>query len=261
MEAIHLNMVKKVFGKAGEKIVIEEHIDGEEASVIAITDGRDVQLLASSQDHKRIFDGDKGPNTGGIGTIAPVPRVTAEQMQEIKNKIVLPTLAALKEKGREFKGLLYPGIMLTASGPKVIEFNARFGDPETQVYMRLLETDLVDILFACIKGTLQKQKIVWSNKFTCCVVLSSGGYPDSYQKGKVIKGLNHSFEKDIVIFHAGTTMKNGEVITNGGRVLGVSATGSNLSEALSKAYDAITYISFEGMQYRKDIGAKAVKRS
>lgn len=250
-------MKEKLFGTAGDEIVIEEYLEGKEISVHAFCDGEHAVMFPASQDHKRIFDGDRGANTGGMGTIASIPWVTDVQMQEIKEKIVLPTLIALKKRGRSFKGILFPGIMITKDGPKVIEFNARFGDPETQSYMRILGTDLADILLACIDGTLGKQEIKWSKKSACCVVCASGGYPGAYEKGKTIRGLE-KVDKNIVIFHAGTKIINGEIVTNGGRVLGITAVADNLKESLTKAYKATENISFEGMQYRKDIVSKCL---
>lgn len=248
-------MTDKVFGKAGNEVVIEEFLQGREISIHAFCDGDTAVLFPPSQDYKRIFDNDKGPNTGGMGTIAPVPWVTKEQMKEIKEKVVIPTLNALKKLGRPFQGILFPGIMITEDGPKVIEFNARFGDPETQSYMRLLETDLVDIILACINGNLKNQKIKWSSKSACCIVCASGGYPSEYQKDKEINGLNIAKDSTF-IFHAGTKLGNNKILTNGGRVLGVTTVGNDLKVALSKAYDALKSVSFEGIQYRKDIGKR-----
>lgn len=254
-------MKDKIFGEAGDEVIIEEYLKGVEISTHAFCDGDSAIMFPSAQDHKRIFEHDEGPNTGGMGTIAPVPGITNEQLEEIKDKIVLPTLQGLKKIGRPFKGVLFPGIMLTESGPKVIEFNARFGDPETQSYMRILETDLVDILFSCIDGNLDKQKIDWSNESACCVVLASGGYPGNYDKGKTISGLENLNIKDIVIFHAGTKTEEITTATNGGRVLGVTAMDASIQESLAKAYKAIESISFEGMQFRKDIGSKSISLS
>jgi len=251
-------MKSKVFGEAGNEVVIEEYLKGTEISIHAFCDGDTAVLFPAAQDHKRIFENDRGPNTGGMGTIAPVPDVIDEQLEEIREKVVMPTLQGLKKMGRPFKGILFPGIMLTESGPKVIEFNARFGDPETQSYIRILESDLVDILLACVKGTLSEQKIEWAKKSTCCIVLASAGYPGDYEKGKVIKGLEKIQGKDIEIFHAGTKIEGKDVVTNGGRVLGVTATGESLQKALSKAYEVVEEISFEGMQFRKDIGARSI---
>ncbi len=250
-------MQDKVYGQAGTEIVIEEYLQGREISIHAFCDGESTVLFPSSQDHKRIFDDDKGPNTGGMGTIAPVPGVTKEQMKEIEEKVVLPTLRALKARGRIFKGILYPGIMLTENGPKVIEFNARFGDPEAQSYMRILDTDLMDIFIACVEGDLNSTSIEWSKKSACCVVCASGGYPGEYEKEKQIQGLEKINNSNVVVFHAGTKSEGDHVMTNGGRVLGVTAIGDNLEEALSGAYESIESISFDGMQYRKDIGAKS----
>ena len=247
-------MLTKVFGKAGDEVIIEEYLYGKEISIHAFCDGINTILFPPAQDHKRIFDGDKGPNTGGMGTIVPVPYVTQGQMQIIKEKVIIPTISALKRRGRPFKGILFPGIMLTKSGPKVIEFNARFGDPETQSYMRILETDIVEILISCINGNLKEQKITWLPRSACCIVCASSGYPKEYQKGKTIGGLDNIQNDDIVIFHAGTKPDKNRIITNGGRVLGVTATGENIQESLVDAYKALELISFEGIQYRRDIG-------
>lgn len=258
-DALGKIMHDKVFGEAGNKVVIEEYLIGKEISVHAFCDGENVVMFPAAQDHKRIFDNDKGPNTGGMGTITPVPWITKADMKEIKEKVVIPTINALKKRGRPFKGILFPGIMLTKNGPKVIEFNARFGDPETQSYMRILDTDLVDIIFACINGNLKKQKITWSPKSACCIVCASGGYPGKYQKGEIIDGLDNIQDDNIMIFHAGTKLDKNETITNGGRIIGVTATGNDLQKSLLKAYKALESISFEGMQYRRDIGKKALE--
>jgi len=257
-DAIDEIMNKKIFGNAGDEVVIEEYLQGKEISVHAFCDGEDFCLFPSSQDHKRIFDNDKGPNTGGMGTIAPVPCVTEAHMKDIEEKIIRPLLSALKKRGRPFQGILFPGIMITGEGPKVIEFNARFGDPETQSYVRILESDLADILLACTNGTLKRQKIKWSEKSACCVVCASGGYPGKYEKDKTINGLNDITDKDAIIFHAGTKILDDKIVTSGGRVLGVTTLGKNLKEALKKSYKVIKSISFDGIQYRKDIGAKSL---
>ena len=252
-------MADKIYGKAGDEIVVEEYLQGQEISIHAFCDGKDAVLFPASQDHKKIFDGDKGPNTGGMGTIAPVPWVTKIQLAEIKEKIVMPTLRALAKRGRPFQGVLFPGIIFTDTGPKVIEFNARFGDPETQSYMRWLDTDLVDILFACVNQTLHKQETRWSGRSACCIVCASGGYPGKYKKGLIIKGLNRlNCKKYAAVFHAGTKSDGNKILTNGGRILGVSAIGDDLSEALSKGYATMKSISFDGMQFRKDIGKKSL---
>lgn len=262
-------MVNKIFGDAGNEVVVEEFLQGQEFSIHAFSDGNDFQLLPSSQDHKPIFDGGLGPNTGGMGTIAPVPWVSEAIMDEVSSKIVKPALERLKNLGLPFVGLLYPGLMMTKDGPKVIEFNSRFGDPETQSYMRLLKTDLLDILEACIGGKLADVKIEWSKQYACCIVLSSGGYPGKYEKGKIITGIEEA-EKldDIIIFHAGTAFSpsvpplaeggRGGVITNGGRVLGVTAVADDLQSALNKAYAAIKLINFDGLHYRTDIGQQSL---
>lgn len=251
-------MADKIFGDAGKKVVVEEFLLGKEISIHAFCDGENVSLFPASQDHKRIFDGDKGPNTGGMGAITPVPWVTDELLEEIKAKIVLPCILGLKKRGRSFVGVLYPGIMVTSGGPKVIEFNARFGDPETEVYMRILKTDLVDIIFSCINKTLPNIKIEWDKKSACCVVLASEGYPGTFEKGKAISGLEKINNLSVEIFHAGTKKVRDETITNGGRVLGVTATGKTLESALLETYKAIDYISFEGMQFRRDIGRRSI---
>jgi phosphoribosylamine--glycine ligase len=251
-------MRDKVFGAAGNEVVIEEYMEGREISIHAFCDGEHAVLFPPAQDHKRIFDDDHGPNTGGMGTIASVPWVSQKQMRDIQKQIVIPTIRALKKRGRPFKGILFPGIMITETGPKVIEFNARFGDPETQSYMRILKTDLADILLACVNGKLKNTNIEWSRKSACCIVCASKGYPGAYEKGKIINGININ-PHEAVIFHAGTKSREDKIVTNGGRVLGVTAVGRNLKTALSEAYQAIKHISFAGMQYREDIGAKSVR--
>ncbi|MDP3956554.1 MAG: phosphoribosylamine--glycine ligase [bacterium] len=252
-QAVNDMMSNRVYGDAGNKIVIEEYLDGFEISIHAFCDGDNAVLFPPSKDHKRIFDGDNGPNTGGMGTITPVPLVSELEMELIRNKIVLPTLVGLKKRGRSFRGVLYPGVMFTKDGPKVIEFNARFGDPETQSYVRILDSDLFDILYACATGSLQNIEVRWNSDFACCVVLASAGYPGSYDMGVAIKIPTDS--NNIVIFHAGTTLREGKLVTNGGRVLGISATGETLEKALQTAYNAITPDIFMGIQYRRDIGA------
>lgn len=248
-------MVKKIYGKAGDKIVIEEFLTGVEISIHAFSDGKTSILFPSSKDHKAIYDGNKGPNTGGMGTIAAVPGTNNKLMEQINKTIVLPTLKGLKKRGRKFVGILYPGLMITKEGPKVLEFNARFGDPETEVYMRLLETDLLDIFNACVDGKLENLKIKWKKKYASCVILASRGYPISSEKGIEIKGINEcESEKDIVVFHAATKKSENKIVTNGGRVLGVTSIGNTLEESLKKTYHAIKKIKFDGMQFRLDIG-------
>lgn len=251
-------MGSKIFGNAGAEVVIEEYLNGREFSVHAFCDGKTVKLFPSSQDHKRIFENDKGPNTGGMGTIAPVPWVTDDLLKEIEDKIVIPCIRGLEKRGTPFVGILYPGIMVTSDGPKVIEFNARFGDPETQSYMLLLKTDLFDILESCINGDLQNIDIDWFANSASCIVGASGGYPEKYEKGKKIEGLS-MVSKDIVVFHAGTKKDGSKIITNGGRVFGVTSIAEDLKSSLEKSYKEIGGISFDGMQYRKDIGSSSLK--
>ncbi|MFA5791593.1 MAG: phosphoribosylamine--glycine ligase [Candidatus Paceibacterota bacterium] len=252
-------IIKKIFGESGNQVVIEEFLTGLEISIHAFSDGENYSIFPTSQDHKKIGEGDTGPNTGGMGTIAPLPFITKEFLKNIENNIVAETLSGMKNDGNSFEGLLYPGLMLTKDGPKILEYNARFGDPETQTYMRLLDTDILDIFNACVDGKLNEIEIKWKNLSACTIVLASGGYPGNYEKGKIISGITEiEKQDDIIIFHAGTKMEEGKLVTNGGRVLGVSTTGNNLEEALTKAYKAIESISFEGMQYRKDIGKKSL---
>ena len=261
IEALNNILVKKVFGNAGNEVVIEEFLTGPEISTHAFSDGESYSILPTSQDHKRIGEGDMGLNTGGMGTIAPISFVSAEILKNIENTIIAPTLEGMKKENNPFLGLLYPGLMMTETGPKIIEFNSRFGDPETQTYLRLLDTDLLDIFNACVDKKLKDIEIKWKKCFACNIVLASGGYPEHYEKGKIISGIKDAeMQNDIVIFHAGTKLdKNSNLVTNGGRVLGVSATGETLKEALEKAYKAIEKISFEGMYYRKDIGKKTLE--
>lgn len=255
--AIDQIMIKKIFGNSGAEVVIEEYLEGKEISIHAFSDGKTYSIFPTSRDHKPIYDGNKGPNTGGMGTIAPIAKISKNDIEVIKNKIVEPALKGLKKRGFPFVGCLYPGLKMTKNGPKVIEFNSRFGDPEQESYMRLLETDIFDILMSCVDGKLVKQKIKWSKRSACCIVIASKGYPQTSHKGDVIHGLEkYKNDKNIVVFHFATKKENGKVVTNGGRVLGVTATGTNLEEALEKAYSAIgpNGIHFDGMQYRKDIG-------
>jgi phosphoribosylamine---glycine ligase len=261
LESLENILIKKVFGEAGNEVVIEEFLTGPEISIHAFSDGKNYSIFPTSQDHKRIGEGDTGLNTGGMGTIAPIPFVSEELFKDIKYIIIAPTLKGMNEENNPFKGLLYPGLMLTKDGPKIIEYNSRFGDPETQSYMRLLETDIVDIFEACINGTLDKVDIKWKSLFTCTIVLASSGYPGSYEKGKIISGIKEAeMDSNIFVFHAGTKFdEKGNLATNGGRVLGISAIGNTLEEALKNAYKAVYKISFDGMQYRRDIGQKALK--
>ncbi|HEX2985842.1 MAG TPA: phosphoribosylamine--glycine ligase [Caproiciproducens sp.] len=253
--AVKTIMEDKIFGASGNRIVVEEFITGPEVSVLAFTDGNCIKPMVSSKDHKRVYDDDKGPNTGGMGTISPNPYYTDTMAQLCMDTIFLPTVRAMKQEGRVFKGCLYFGLMLTKDGPKVIEYNSRFGDPETQVVLPRLKTDLIDILQAVIEERLDSLQIEWSDEACACVVMASGGYPGKYPKGLEITGLNPDGQTDnAIVFHAGTTEKENRYYTNGGRVLGVTALGSTLDEALEKAYGAVEKIHFDGAHYRKDIG-------
>lgn len=256
-DAVHTIMDDKKFGASGNKVVIEEFITGPEVSVLAFTDGKCVKPMVSSMDHKRAYDGDKGPNTGGMGTISPNPYYTPEIADRCMKEIFLPTIEAMNKEGRTFKGCLYFGLMLTADGPKVIEYNARFGDPETQVVLPRLKTPLCDIVDAVIDEKLSDLDIQWSDEACACVVMASGGYPGSYPKGIEIKGLDSKGQVEgACVFHAGTALEDGAFKTAGGRVLGVTALGTDLKEALKKAYAAVEKITFEGAHYRTDIGNK-----
>lgn len=253
--AVHSIMEDKIFGASGNRVVVEEFLTGPEVSVLAFTDGKTVKPMVSSKDHKRIFDDDKGPNTGGMGTISPNPYYTDGIAETCMESIFLPTIDAMNKEGRPFKGCLYFGLMLTQNGPKVIEYNARFGDPETQVVLPRLKTDLLTIIDAVIDERLSDIDIEWSDESAACVVMASGGYPGSYPKGVAIEGLDSKGQVEgATVYHAGTALKDGRFVTAGGRVLGVTCLGSTLDEALSKAYRAVNKISFEGAQFRKDIG-------
>ena len=259
-DALNALMDEKKFGEAGRQVIIEEFLDGEEVSILAFCDGKTVVPMVSSQDHKKIFDNDLGPNTGGMGAYSPVPFYPDELEKRVLEEILKPTVKGLQNEGKEYKGVLYAGLILTKEGPKVLEFNARFGDPETQVILPRLKTDLIDILNAVIENTLHKINIEWGDNAAVCVVVASGGYPGNYHKGKVISGLER-LEKmeNIIAFHAGTKFQDNQVITSGGRVLGVTAWDETISKAKEKAYKAVKEIYFEDMYYRKDIAAKAIK--
>ena len=253
--ALHSIMEDKVFGESGSQVVVEEFLTGPEVSVLAFTDGKTLVPMASSMDHKRAFDGDKGPNTGGMGTISPNPFYTEEVANACMEQIFLPTMAAMNAEGRPFKGCLYFGLMLTPQGPKVIEYNSRFGDPETQVVLPRLKTDFARIVKAVAEEKLAEVDIQWDEGASACVVMASGGYPGSYPKGLEITGLDENGQAaGATVYHAGTKYEDGRFLTNGGRVLGVTALGATLEEALDKAYAAVGTISFEGAMYRKDIG-------
>lgn len=256
-DALHSMMEDKIFGESGSRVVVEEFLTGPEVSVLAFTDGETVKPMVSSMDHKRAYDGDKGPNTGGMGTISPNPYYTAEIAERCMEEIFLPTVRAMQQEGRPFKGCLYFGLMLTPNGPKVIEYNSRFGDPETQVVLPRLKTPLIEIVEAVVNGTLAQQEIEWEDNACTCVVMASGGYPKSYPKGLEITGLDDNGQiSGVTVYHAGTSYKDGKFFTAGGRVLGVTACGNTLAAALQKAYDGVHRIHFEGAHYRKDIGHK-----
>jgi phosphoribosylamine--glycine ligase len=257
--ALDLIMTKRAFGAAGDTVVVEEFLRGEEASFMAFTDGKTVVPMASSQDHKRVFDADKGPNTGGMGAYSPAPVVTAELEEQVMERIMVPTVRAMEKEGRTFKGVLYAGLMIHDGVAKVLEFNARFGDPETQPVLSRLDSDLVDIMDAIIDGKLDKTKVAWKQQSAVCVVMASGGYPGDYQKGREIKGLEQAAKRSgVMVFHAGTALRNGKIVTDGGRVLGVTGLGPTIVDAIRTAYKGLADISFDGMHYRKDIGARAV---
>jgi len=255
-EAVDMIMVKKQFGEAGKRLVIEEFLKGKEVSFIVISDGAKMQPLVTTMDHKAVYDGDRGPNTGGMGAISPSPFISPEMFSGVINNIVFPTINRMREEGRKYKGILYVGLMLTEEGPKVLEYNCRFGDPETQVQMLRLESDLVEVLLHALEENVLEQEIHWSARASGCVVLASGGYPIAYEKGKLINGLKElSAMPGITVFHAGTKFENGKYYTNGGRVLDVCGSGKTLAETMENIYSAISGISFVGMHYRRDIGA------
>lgn len=258
--AIDEIMCDKAFGSAGNSVVIEEFMAGEEASVLAFTDGTTIIPMIPSQDHKRAQDGDKGPNTGGMGTYAPAPVITEELMEQVQREILEPTIAAMKAEGHEYKGCLYAGLMITEQGPKVVEFNARFGDPETQVVLPLLDSDLGEIMLACTNGTLAQTEIKWKNQAAVCVVMTAGGYPAKYNKGDEITGLDAAENAGVLVFHAGTAQKDGKIVTNGGRVLGIVALGNDIKSAVDKVYQDVKLIDFKDVYYRKDIAHRAFNR-
>ena len=256
--AVRSMMEDKVFGESGSHIVIEEYLEGPEVSVLAFTDGKVIIPMVSSMDHKRAHDGDTGPNTGGMGTVAPNPFYTASIADECMEKIFLPTLEAMNAEGRSFRGCLYFGLMLTNYGPKVIEYNCRFGDPETQVVLPLLQSDLVDIMLATRDGTLSDTEVRFSDGAACCVIMASDGYPQKYEKGYEIS-LPSPMPADVQIYVAGARLAGGELLTSGGRVLGVTAVASDLRSAVSKAYGAVGNVVFENAFYRRDIGQRALR--
>jgi phosphoribosylamine--glycine ligase len=260
LEAVELIMEKKEFGQAGDKVVIEECLEGEEASILAFTDGRSIVPLASSQDHKRVFDDDRGPNTGGMGAYSPAPVVTDRLMEEINLNILKPFVSGMRQEGISYKGVIYAGIMVTKDGPKVLEFNCRFGDPETQPVLVRMKSDILPILEAVVEEKLDDRFIEWDERAAVCVVLASGGYPSKYEKGFPINGLDKIDQlESAVVFHAGTRPAEGKIVTAGGRVLGVTGLGDGVKFAIQNAYRAVSLISFKHMHYRRDIGKKALK--
>jgi len=261
-EAVHRMLGEHQFKEASSKIIIEECLVGEEASILAFSDGKHFSIMQSAQDHKRIFDNDMGPNTGGMGAYSPAPAVTDEILKYVKENVFKKMIDGMRKEGAPFVGVLYAGIMITKDGPKVLEFNVRFGDPETQPIMMRLKTDLIDIIENILEGKLDKINIEWEERAAVCVVLSSKGYPGTYVKGKEITGLNDAGTvEDSVVFHAGTAMKDGKIVTSGGRVLGVTAMSDTIKSAIDRAYQVVHLISFEGKHYRSDIGRKAIQKN
>lgn len=258
LAAVDAIMEDRIFGESGGRIVIEECMVGEEASLLAFVDGKTIVPMISAQDHKRIFDGDKGPNTGGMGAYAPAPVMTPELTRTVYDTILVPVVKGLAAEGITYQGCLYAGLMITADGPKVVEFNCRFGDPETQAVLPLLDGDLAQIMLACAKGTLTADMVHWKQASACCVIMASKGYPESSHKGDVISGLDN-VAPDVQVFHSGTKVVDGQYVANGGRVLGVTALGATLQEAIDQAYANVRRISFDGQQVRQDIGAKGLR--
>jgi phosphoribosylamine---glycine ligase len=261
IRAVDQIMVDKAFGEAGSQVIIEECLVGEEASCLAFTDGKTILSMASCQDHKAIFDGDEGPNTGGMGAYSPAPVVTGVIHEKVMQEVLKPIVKGMAEEGMPYKGVLYAGIMVCDGVPKVLEFNARFGDPETQPILMRMKGDVVPILEACIRGNLSQCRIEWDRRPSVCVVMASGGYPGDYDKGKVIDGLEEVDRmKDVFVFHAATAFQGGRVVTSGGRVLGVTGLGEGIPEAIEMTYQAVKKISWEGAHYRTDIGRKALQK-
>lgn len=261
LKAIDKIMADRIFEEAGNAIVIEEFLKGEEASILAVSDGDNYIILDSSQDHKQIFDDDLGPNTGGMGAYSPAPVVTDDILKKIDARVIEPTIRGMKRQGIVFKGILYAGIMITENGPLVLEFNVRFGDPETQVVLARLKTDLVDVMLASCHGTLNRLQLEWDPQPAVCVVMSAGGYPGKYEKNKEIAGIHDAEKQDgVFVFHAGTKVEGGKLLTSGGRVLGVTALGNSIENAIQKAYTAVDCIKFDSCFFRRDIGAKALAR-
>lgn len=257
--AVRLIMEEKAFGRAGDRVLVEERLVGEEVSVLAFTDGRTVLPMAASQDHKRVGDGDRGPNTGGMGAYSPAPVYTQELQHKVCEQVLEPVIRGLAGEGICYQGVLYAGLMITEQGPYVLEFNCRFGDPETQVVIPRLRSDLVEVMEAVLEQRLDGLRLEWDPRAAVCVVLASGGYPGAYEKGKLISGLEQ-VPDDILVFHAATAAAGGQLVTSGGRVLGVTAFGESVREAAARAYQGVERISFEGMHYRRDIAYRAIER-
>jgi phosphoribosylamine--glycine ligase len=257
--ALKAVMVEKRFGDAGREVLIEECLYGQEASLLAFTDGRTVVPMVAAQDHKPVYDGDRGPNTGGMGCYAPAPLMTGSLVQEVVDTILQPAVDGMRQQGTPYVGALYGGLMLTDDGLRVLEFNCRFGDPEAQVILPLLETDLSEVMMACLEGRLAELEVRWQSGYATCVIMASGGYPLRYEKGKPILGLEAACRQPgVIVFHSGTRWADGRLVTNGGRVLGVTALGNSLRESVDRAYGAVGHIHFEGAHYRTDIGAKGL---
>jgi phosphoribosylamine---glycine ligase len=255
-------MCDKIFGSAGDVIIVEDKLIGEEASILAFVDGRNIYMMESSQDHKPVGDGDTGPNTGGMGAYSPAPVVTDHLMDQITREIIVPIVDGMNRNDTPYKGVLYAGVMATAGGARVLEFNVRFGDPETQPILMRLKSDLLEVLLAVCDGKLDEVTLNWDPRPAVCVVMASGGYPDDYKKGLKISGLEEASRlKDVMVFHAGTKQQDGDIVTDGGRVLGVTALGQTIKEAKKKAYEAVSLIKFEGAYYRKDISDKAINKN
>jgi len=253
-------MVDRIFGSAGDKVVVEDKLIGEEASILAFVDGRSIYVMESAQDHKPVGDGDTGPNTGGMGAYSPAPVVTDAMMSQIEREILVPVVDCMNRNDTPYKGVLYAGLMVTAGGPRVLEFNVRFGDPETQPIMMRLKSDLLEVCLAVCEQKLDRVTLEWDERPAVCVVMASGGYPGDYEKGKVVTGISEAEQlKDVVVFHAGTSVKDGKLVTAGGRGLGVTAIGGTIADAKKQAYEAVGKISFEGAHYRRDIADKAIR--
>lgn len=259
VEAVDSIMVEKVFGTAGNNVIIEEYLKGEEVSFMVFSDGEDMLPIASAQDHKQIYDGDRGPNTGGMGAYSPAPVITDKMSKEIIDTVIKPLISGMKKEGKIYKGILYAGLMIVNGSPFVLEFNCRFGDPETQPILMRMKSDIVPVMMSVVEGRLKGKEIQWTDEPSVCVVMAAGGYPDKYEKGREIKGLDEAKKvENLVVFHAGTSKINDKVVTNGGRVLGVTSLGTNFEDAINRAYKGVSLIKWDGAYYRRDIGRKAI---